>query len=84
MAAAPAAAGREADEQLPAGQEASARLPSGEPEPGQQRRLQQTKAAFEALVRAEFARIMAAGDVSANEAAARALAAARQSMRTCA
>lgn len=38
------------------------------------------KAAFEAAVRAEFARIMAVGKNTANEAAALAVAAARQSL----
>lgn len=42
--------------------------------------VQRTKAAFEAAVRAEFARIMASGTVTANEAAAQALAAARQNL----
>lgn len=37
-----------------------------------------SKAAFEAAVRAEFARIMAAGGVSANEAAVLAIASAKQ------
>lgn len=38
------------------------------------------KAAFEAVVRSEFARIMAVGKSTANEAAALAVAAARQSL----
>lgn len=38
------------------------------------------KAAFEAAVRSEFARIMAVGKSTANEAAALAVAAARQSL----
>ena len=40
-----------------------------------------SKAAFEAAVRADFARIMAEGNVSANEAAVLAIASAKQACR---